>query len=378
MAEPYQIGVYYFPNYHIDPRNEKLYGKGWTEWELVKQATPRFEGHVQPRVPTWGYEDESDPLVFARKIDTAADHGIGHFIFDWYWYDDGPFLNRCLEAGYLETANRERLQFALMWANHDWVDLFPMKRHRVKTPDLLHPGNVTEATFERMTDYIVERYFIQPTYWKIEGCPYFSVYELFRLVAGLGGVANTRKALDRFRRKTQAAGFPDLHLNAVIWGVQVLPGEQQISNPQELLSELGFDSVTSYVWVHHVALTDFPVTDYGAVLEQMKAYWPRPTAEYGLPYYPNVTMGWDSSPRTVQSDRFDHQGYPFTPVLGGNTPAAFKSALQAVKTFLDTTDSQQKIFNINAWNEWTEGSYLEPDTVHGMGYLQAIRDVFQS
>jgi hypothetical protein len=97
--ERYEVGVYYFPNYHIDPRNEKRYGRGWTEWELVKAARPRFPGHAQPKVPLWGHEDEADPAVMARKIDAAADHGINHFIFDWYWHDQGPFLDRCLWNG---------------------------------------------------------------------------------------------------------------------------------------------------------------------------------------------------------------------------------------------------------------------------------------
>jgi len=376
MTHPYQIGAYYFPNYHVDPRNEAHYGKTWTEWELVKRATPRFEGHRQPLVPLWGYEDEADPVVFSRKIDAAADHRINNFIFDWYWYNDGAFLNRCLENGYLKASNRERLSFSLMWANHNWVDLFPIKRLSVKSPSLHYPGSVTAATFDQMTDYIIERYFSQPSYWKIDGCPYFSVYELFRLVEGLGSVTNTRLALERFRDKTRSAGFPDLHLNAVVWGVQILPGSQQVTNPKELLAALGFDSVTSYVWIHHVEMQQFPVTDYQSILAAMQAYWPRVSGEYGLPYFPNVTMGWDSSPRTVQSDRFDPLGYPFTPTLGGNTPAAFQQALEAVKTFLDGQTPKQRIFNINAWNEWTEGSYLEPDTVHGMGYLEAIKAVF--
>jgi hypothetical protein len=67
----YTITAYYWPNYHVDPRNEQWFGPGWTEWEITKYARPRFEGHNQPRVPLWGYEDESDPTVMARKIDAG-------------------------------------------------------------------------------------------------------------------------------------------------------------------------------------------------------------------------------------------------------------------------------------------------------------------
>ena len=85
-----QVAVYYFPNYHPgDPRNTEMKGETWSEWELVKAARPRFPGHAQPKVPLWGYGDESDPAVMARKIDAAADHGVDAFIFDWYYYDMG-------------------------------------------------------------------------------------------------------------------------------------------------------------------------------------------------------------------------------------------------------------------------------------------------
>ena len=90
MNDTYTIAAYYFPNYHPDARNAKQHGEGWTEWELVKNARPRFEGHRQPNVPLWGYTDESNPEEMARKIAAAADHGIDAFIFDWYWFDDGP------------------------------------------------------------------------------------------------------------------------------------------------------------------------------------------------------------------------------------------------------------------------------------------------
>ena len=369
------VACYYFPNYHPgDPRNEAFHGHGWSEWELVKAAKPRFPGHVQPNVPQWGYTDESDPKAMAQKIDAAADHGIDAFIFDWYWYDDGPFLQRGLENGFLKAKNRKRVQFALMWANHDWIDIHPKK---LGTPDrLLYPGRITPKTWDTLTDYVIAHYFKQPNYWKVDGCPYFSVYELYRLVQSFGGVSETRAALDRFRAKVKAAGFPDLHLNGVTWGVQILPGEKSVRNVGELVQELGLSSVTSYVWIHHVQLAQFPQTPYREVMEKYFGYAAGAEKMFGVPYYPNVTMGWDSSPRANQSDPFVSRGYPFMATMSGNTPEAFHDALVRVRDFLSARPAGQRIFTINCWNEWTEGSYLEPDTRSGTKYLEAIKSVF--
>ena len=68
--------AWYFPNWHPTPLNDKWHGKNWTEWECVKHATPRFEGHIQPKVPLWGYEDESDPKVMEKKIAVAKEYGV--------------------------------------------------------------------------------------------------------------------------------------------------------------------------------------------------------------------------------------------------------------------------------------------------------------
>ena len=369
----YQVGAYYFPGFHADPRVSVDHGPGWTEWRLLKRAEPKFPGHRQPKVPSWGYEDESKPEVFAKKIAAAADHGLTHFLFDWYWYD-GPFLNGALDSGYLQAHNSHRLKFALMWANHDWFDIQPAKLHGPGA--LLHPGAVNRETFESLTDHVIERYFKHRCYWKVDDKPYFSIYELYRFVRGLGGPGAAREALDNFRAKAQRAGFAGLHLNAITWGVQILPGEEKIQNIRQLLAALGLDSVTSYVWIHHVELPDFPVTSYAYALGKMQNYWSQIGAEAGLPYFPNVTMGWDASPRTCQSDSFINRSYPFMPTLGGNTPGAFETALRAAKSYLDQNPSAQRTLTLNAWNEWTEGSYLEPDAVSGMAYLDAIKRVF--
>ena len=374
------VACYYFPNYHVDPRNERQHGKGWMEWELVKYARPRFAGHQQPKIPLWGYEDESDPAVMAKKIDVAADHNIDAFIYDWYYYNDGPFLERGLEKGFFGAPNNKRLKFGIMWANHDWFDIHPAKR--AIEPPLQFPGMVTPETFDRMTSYVVDHYFSHPSYWLINKRPYFSFYELSKLIAGFGGVDATRKALDAFREKTRKAGFPDAHLNAVVWGHTILPNEEKVKNPAELVARLGFDSVTSYVWIHHVALPEYPETPFKYVMDKYFEYADQAVKEYQVPYYPNASVGWDSSPRTCISDVADNSSYPFTCNIGGNTPKAFGDGMWRAKEFVLNPSPARKeydrIITVNSWNEWTEGSYLEPDTVNGLGYLQTLRDVMDA
>ena len=131
-----RVFAYYFPDWHADARNARWFGDGWTEWELVRAARPRFPGHRQPRVPAMGPVDEADPREFDRQIDLATAHGIDGFLFDFYWYDDGPYLQRALDDGFLGASKRSELSFALMWANHALVDIFPSKAPGASNPEL--------------------------------------------------------------------------------------------------------------------------------------------------------------------------------------------------------------------------------------------------
>jgi hypothetical protein len=139
---------------------------------------------------------------------------------------------------------------------------------------------------------------------------------------------------------------------------------------------MGVDSVTSYVWIHNPVNPDFPTNPYPVVAERAAAFWELFTHEFAVPYHPNVTMGWDSWPRVPADQPFASGLYPATPLIAKNSPAAFRDALSDARSFVETHPTSQGIITINAWNEWTEGSYLEPDTTHGMAYLEAIRDVF--
>ena len=368
----YQVAAYYFPDYHKDAKNEKVHGEGWTEWRLVRCAEARFPGHFQPKVPLWGYEDESDPEVMKKKIDAAEKYGLSAFIFDWYWYEDGKFLSAALENGFFKANRGTDFKFAVMWANHDWTDIFPAKI-RAESP-VLYKGALSEKNGYAALDYITENYFSRPDYWKLGGGFYFSVYDLGSFINTFGGIEGAKKALSYFRERAKKYG--KIHLNCIYYEVPNLKNVLSYENFNEVTRDLGFDSLTSYVWIHHHA-TENLLMDYEEMTALSLADNEKFRRRLSLPYIPNVTVGWDSSPRTVQSDTYgNYLAYPFSFVMKGNSPEAFGSALYRTKQQLNEWGKDPKAVIINAWNEWTEGSYLEPDTVNKYGYLEKIREVF--
>lgn len=375
MSRSVEVGAYYFPNFHTgDPTNEKYHGKGWNEWELVKAARPRFAGHKQPKVPLWGYQDESLPSVMEQKIETASAYALDYFIFDWYWYRNGPILNGCLDRGFLNAGNVNDLKFAVMWANHKWDNGHPWPYSR--NVEEIYPGVISEECFDRACDYVIEHYFMRPNYYRIQGAPYFSFYQFSTLLKMFGSFGKVAEKLHAFRERARSAGFPDLHLNMVLMEMPVLPGETDLkADLGERVAELGFSSVSSYVWCHHVGFEQLKMP-YGDLLNAYMQCWSGILERFpGVPYFPNASVGWDPSPRTMPTDAwsFDH-GYPYSGVYDGNTPENFKRALRMIRD--RAAALQVPTMSINAWNEWTEGAMLEPEEEYGYGYLEAIRDVF--
>jgi hypothetical protein len=379
-----EVAVYYFPNYHPDSTNSKWHGANWTEWEVVKSAKPRFAGHEQPKIPSWGYFSEADPIWAAKEIDLTADNGIDCFIYDWYWYSaTGIYLEDGLEKGFLKAPNRNRLKFALMWANCDWLNIQPatFDNHRIKLTD----GPVSMALWDTISTYIVEKYFKQPNYWKIDGKPYFSIYEIVTFINGLGGMDKAKEAIQLLDTKTKNAGFSGVHLNIMSWMindelVKTIQGPEAPANAQAMIKALDCASVSTYCYIHHYTnmyKDGFPTVPYDSAFASAKRYWKKFRVEFpDILYTPNVSMGWDASPRCMQSDKFQPNNYPWTPVIVGNSPEVFRKSLEEAKKFLDEYNPKHKILVLNSWNEWTEGSYLLPEKKYGDAYLKAIKNVF--
>lgn len=380
-----QILAYYFPNWHVDPRNEKWHGDGWTEWNVTKCATPRFPGHKQPKVPLWGYEDEADPAVMEKKIETAVAYGIDGFMFDWYYYADGPYRNRCLEEGLLRASNLSKIKFAVMWCNHNAMLAHPASLALSQNLPVICSGTVNPATFREATQYCIDHYFSNPSYLRVDGKLVFSIYSLREMVANLGGETSTRMLFDDFRNRVRQAGLGELHLNAVNVGYRYEKKDlitadgsgfdiQNAEQVNALTSAVGLDSRSGHIfsWFQ----PDFPGLDYEIAAEQNIDYFRQLSLEFNLPYNPSVMVGSDPSPRTVQSDNYTRSGYPFLPILTNATPEQFEKILRKTRDFIESGAFTGNFLMLHSWNEWTEGAYLEPDAENGYGYLEAIRRVF--
>lgn len=361
----YDVAAYVWPSYTGDePKARIFWEEGYGEWQTVKKMQPRFEGHTWPRKPLWGYVNEADPYVMEMEIEAATSHGVNVFIYDWYWYDNGPFLEQCLDNGFLKARNNSKMKFYLMWANHTANTMWDKRISDLRIP--IWDGAVDRKTFDFIVDRTIEKYFKHPCYYKIDGKPVYMIFHPQNLIRGLGGVEETKRALESFREKTVAAGFPGLELQVCLKGQKHM--EMDVGDNTTVLqfiNEAGFDSGSLYQY-RDLAPTNVP---YPTLFENAVKEYESWIKKLKLTAYPHVSVGWDSNPRY----NIFHDD-----VCTDATPENIQKALEYAKHYVDThPELKAPLITINSWNEWTETSYLHPDDLYGYGYLEAIKRVFK-
>ena len=314
----YRIGVYYFP--------------GWSPEQIGRW---RSQDGFPERDPVLGWYEEGRPEVADWHIKWAVENAISFFVFDWYWRDGHEALEKALNDGFLRARYADQMQFALMWANHP-----PFSDH-------------SADQLIGVTDFWIERYFRRPNYLRVDGSPYVSFFAPGELVAGLGSPEKVKEALDAMRARVREAGLPGLHIGAC-------GGDQ--AEDASFLARCGFDSVTAYNYLSTGATAS--QSPYRQYLLGHEPIWRRMTAAESLPYIPLLTVGWDSRPwhGPRAQARFNRR------------PENLAEALARLRSFLDEAGSTTAL--LEAWNEWGEGSYIEPNAEFGFRDLEAVRDVF--
>lgn len=375
----YDVAAFVWPSYTGDePRTKIFWPEGIGEWQTVKEAKSLFLGHKWPRTPLWGYQNEADPKVMEKQIEEAVSHGVNVFIYDWYWYDNRPFLEQCLDNGFLKASNRDKMKFYLMWANHDGPSLWDKRTSHLNT--VLWEGTQNFQQFKKLVSYWIDNYFKLDNYYKIDGKPVFMIYDPLNFIKGFNfSHKESIKAISYFRNEVKKAGYPDLYLQVILMPIfwDQIPDfpEHELYKARMGLEETfkawKVDSGTLYQLIHIARRTPdgglYDFYKYNDVLVDMVKTQNDMENKYHFPYVPNVTIGWDNNARFNVYQ---------TGIINDNSPEKFKNGLLFAKKYVDEHPNNPKLITINSWNEWTEDSYLEPDDLNGYGYLNAVKEVF--
>ena len=357
---PMRVAAYVYNGWHPIAERDEAFHPGFTEWELVRDCRPGFEGHAQPRVPTLGAYDDRDPGEVGRRIQLGLDHGVDAFVHGVFWCRGKRVFEEGLDRGFLGSAPGRTAPFAVMWANRMPRRVLPVRRADVPVLDPSRFVDTDVDDFVAFVRMLAERYFVRPNYVTVEGRSYLSIFDSTFFVRELG-VDGARRAIDTARRWLRAHGHRDIHLAAIEPNADTLP----------LVAELGFDSVT-----HYVFLPDWKgpfLQDYRTLAEQRAAEWVGFAEKSGLPYMPSVAPGWDASPRGADFGEARPDKYPWSPVVVGETPELFGEALRRALRFRSPHAVEDPLVMIASLNEWSEGHYLEPDERFGTGMLEAVR-----
>lgn len=352
-----RIAAYVYPGWHPIPERDQSFRPGFTEWELVYDSPPRFDGHVQPRLPALGRYDDRDPVEVGRRVRLARDHGVDAFVYGHFWCRGKRVFEAALDAGFLGSAEGQDAPFAVMWANRMPRRVLPVRRVDAPVIEAERLVSSDVEDFVRMIDLLARNYFARPNYLRIDGLPYFSIFDstFFLLELGMDGA---REAFARARAHVKSLGLPGLHLAAIE------PSRDVVGQ----VRELGFDSVTNYVLLPYWK-GPF-LQEYGPTAAARALEWPELARAASLPYHPSVSPGWDASPRGADFGPKRPDKYPWSPVVVGEHPDLFQQALERAIDFAGSTAAP--LVFISSLNEWSEGHYLEPDTRFGLGWLEAV------
>lgn len=340
--------AFYLPQFHPIPENDEWWGKGFTEWTNVTKARPLFKGHQQPRLPSdLGFYDLRLPETREAQAELARAYGIHGFCYYYYWFNGRRLLERPLNE--VLKSGKPDLPFCICWANENWTRRWDGRDQEI----LMGQEHSPESDLQFIRDIIP--ILKDPRYIRVNNRPLLLVYRANLL-------PEPRQTADRWRNECQKSGVGDILLGAC--------RAFSVTDPRPFGFDLAVDFPPNNSNAPRIEdqLQNLDPNFAGAIYDYAKCVENNlKDAQTPYPCYHTAMLGWDNTARRGATAHIFH----------GATPAIYQKWLQGLlaRAERDANPFEPLVF-INAWNEWAEGTYLEPDQEYGKAYLEATSSAF--
>jgi Glycosyltransferase WbsX len=346
-----EVAAFYLPQYHRIPENDDWWGEGFTDWENLRRSRPFFAGHRQPQLPgALGYYDLTDPEVHYRQHELARTFGVSAFCYYAYWFTGRRLLEQPLDLILRERALPTR--YFMCWANENWTRTWDGLESHVLM-DQRHDADSDADIINDLGEHLCD-----DRYVRLDGHPILLIYRTSILDEPL-------RTTDLLRERASKLGIGELHL------AMVQSFGSWDPRPHGFDSAIEFPPHGNSSRLHLLAEGDPArpaVTDPESWVGSIHSYprlveWAmsKPVPEFT--WFRGVTPSWDNTPRRLER----------ASAITGDSPDLFQTWLERALhyTYLFHEPGRRWLF-INAWNEWCEGAYLEPDYELGTARLEAV------
>ncbi|QJB44220.1 glycoside hydrolase family 99-like domain-containing protein [Dolichospermum flos-aquae] len=351
--------AFYLPQYHPIPENDQWWGKGFTEWTNVTKSKPLFKEHYQPHLPAdLGFYDLRLPEARQAQADLAREYGIHGFCYWHYWFHG----KRLLESPVNEVLalGEPDFPFCLAWANESWS-----RRWLGEDKEILINQKYSQEDDTNHAEWLVHC-FADPRYIKVYDRPLFLIYRPTSL-------PDPKATTKTIREVCQASGLPNpylvginahsRHIDMRTLGFDCTEDHSPQLGvlPEAFNDDFSFNRLTRNI-KRGIWDGELKIYDYADAIQLMESSRPK------YPHHPAFFVGWDNTARRQEKAIIMTDSHP--DIVATHLAKVIESVGQSLL--------EERIVFLNAWNEWAEGMYLEPNSLHGLRLLEAIRSVIQS
>lgn len=344
----------YLPQFHRVKENDEWWGEGFTEWTAVRGAKQLFDGHYQPRIPqNQNYYDllEKDTMLWQASL--MKQYGVDGVCIYHYWFKDGRRILEKPAENLLQWKDID-MPFCFCWANESWArswsnikaknawsNIYEKEKEEGDTSNgvLLEQNYGNEQQWKMHFDYLLP-FFQDERYIRVEGKPLFVIYKTAEITC-------LTEMLECWQKLALSHGLKGIYVIGAyrfVSRVGNTDAELQLAQKymveKDILRETQTNSVSVYEY------DDI----WRAILEKKGT---------DKTYYQGV-VDLDDSPRRGSRGM----------IMVHATPEKFSHYLTELMA-KSSAEGKELVF-LNAWNEWGEGMYLEPDEKYGEDYLKAV------